>query len=132
MGETVTEKLSNGLLLIGKPRKPPDYDIWKDLNQSYCNQGGMFLYTYCPCPGDVPGITDITNQRHGEPLMNTSCGLDFEEFHKNHSKIGVCKSTNEVIIGGNNHHPSSQGARGGLFVVIDSPQLADSLRCLLK
>ena len=59
--------------------------------------------------------------------------IDVDKFHKNHSKLGVCLGdNNKVIVGGNNHSIATQGARGGMFVVIDNEMLSSGLKCLLR
>ena len=66
--------------------------------------------------------------------MNPRCsGIgEFDPFHTNHSKIGICIGDDISIIGGNNHSIDTQGERGGLFVVIKDSKLNESLSCLLN
>ena len=146
-GEYMNKTLSNGLIIYSKPNRDAGNqdDPWAYLNQQLCGGKGMYALTYCSpqCPSGsggkkpIGGITDVLNthaERGGDySAMNTNCGLAFDAFKSNHSKLGVCiASGSQVVVGGNNHEPPSQGDRGGLFVVIDDSTLADDFRCLFK
>lgn len=135
--------------IIAKPRGKRGDDVWAHLNQTECSNGGISVLSYCSpiCPqqsgtASIGGVTDVLNAHHPSSgsgkwsALNTDClsGNEFDQFHSNHSKMGVCNSTGSdvVIIGGNNHSVDSQGPRGGLFVVIKNKTLADTFRCLFK
>lgn len=70
--------------------------------------------------------------KNAKSVLSTSCGLKFDPFSVNHSKIGICLDNNVVIVGGNNHSVKSQGPRGGMFAVIKNDTLSDQLKCLFK
>jgi len=135
----MTQKIG-GVEILAKPRGKPYNDIWSEINQSYCTTASdMLVYSFCSnphCPDadknnknsrvPAPGVTDVMQ-------MNTDCDdMKFHSFKSNHSKMGVCYNTDVVVIGGNNHSVRTQGPRGGLFVIINNKDLADSMRCLLK
>ena len=131
--------LSSGIKIYAKGRGERGNDIWGELNKELCNGSGMKVYTYCTpkCPHSsdktpINNITDVMNSHYGHSVLNTDCGLDFDEFHTNHSKMGICNNNNNVVIGGNNHSVDTQGPRGGLFVVINDSNLHQSLDCLFK
>ena len=135
--------------IIAKPRGKRGDDVWAYLNKTECSNGGISVLSYCSpiCPqqsgkASIGGVTDVLNAHQPSSgsgkwsALNTDClsGDEFDQFHSNHSKMGVCDSTQSdvVIIGGNNHSIDSQGPRGGLFVVINNKTLADTFRCLFK
>ena len=133
------QKSINGLSIIAKPKGQKGDDVWGYLNKQYCDSNGMNLGTYCSpkCPlgngesiNSINNIKDVHNEHSGGSFLNTNCKLSFDNFSANHSKIGVCLNNNTVIVGGNNHSTESQGARGGLFVVLKSNQLAEDFKCL--
>jgi hypothetical protein len=135
------QKTINGITIVAKPKGSKGDDVWSYLKSNYCGNSNMDVGTYCSpiCPlgngqskNSVNGIVDIKNSHAGSSFFNTTCNLKFDSFSANHSKIGVCVSSNSdvVIIGGNNHSTESQGPRGGLFVILKNKNLASDFRCL--
>jgi hypothetical protein len=149
-GDYINKTLSNGLIIYSKPNRDTGNqdDPWAHLNDELCGGKGMYALTYCspPCPSgskdckkngtcknSIGGIIDVLNIHSTHSAMNTNCGLPFDSFKTNHTKLGVCiKDGSKVVVGGNNHSTTTQGDRGGLFVVIDNNSLAGGFRCLFK
>tara|TARA_Y100000389_G_scaffold204751_1_gene259378 strand:- start:2496 stop:3602 length:1107 start_codon:yes stop_codon:yes gene_type:complete len=159
-GNPTVKPLSSGLTIVGKADGDETTDIWNWLRTQYCNNG-MTSLSYCSpiCPKGagqskdaVSNITDLMNMRelayekvangkktctsndckNAKSVLSTSCGLKFDPFSVNHSKIGICTGNNVVIVGGNNHSIQSQGPRGGMFAVIKNDTLSKQLKCLFK
>lgn len=131
------------LTVIAKPKGIIGDDAWGQLNKMYCGGVGMHVLSFCTpdCPlgtgkptTSINGIIDVKNDRNNpKSILNTTCtGLSFDSFSSNHSKIGSCDNNNKVIVGGNNHSTATQGARGGLFVVIDNQKFSDGIKCLFR
>ena len=135
--------------IISKPRGNRGDDVWKYLNNKECGNGGINVISFQATKEDDSGVTDVCPSEkstcyttHGMEanrtgsFLNTDClsGTEFDAFGKNHSKMGVCddKGSDVVLIGGNNHAPSTQGPRGGMFVLINSQPLANSLKCMFS
>ena len=136
--EYLTKEIG-GLTMIAKPKGERGDDAWSQVNINECEDEGMQVWSFCVpgCPLGNDGsrdpinqIRDVTNDNSIGSDLKTTCGMDFSEFHSNHSKIGTCDTNNKVIIGGNNHSTPSQGSRGGIFVVIDSSKLSEDFKCL--
>ncbi len=160
-GKNPTVKsLTSGLQVVGKAAGDNKTDIWDWLRTKYCDNG-MTTLSYCSpnCPigkgeskESINSINDLLNMRenayetvangkktctsaeckNAKSVLSTSCGLKFDPFNANHSKVGICLGNNVVIVGGNNHSIRSQGPRGGMFAVIDNKTLSDQLKCLFN
>ena len=98
VGKDYMESQVGAVSIIAKPRGERGDDVWSHLNKTVCNDQDISVLSYCspPCPDKskkaVPGVTDVINTHHGKSLMNTDClqGEEFDPFHMNHSKMGVC------------------------------------------
>lgn len=126
--------------------KNPDCDVWNYVRQNYCAANEqMEVWSFCQpdCPRghlgkDKSSLNDIIDRvnvwnLNDDPAFNLcgECGVEFAPFKENHCKIGVCMKSNVLVVGGNNHSVNSQSPRGGIFVVIKSPKLANQWRCLM-